>query len=64
MSLPVTHLSIVDLDENDPYYNLYNDVLLEYQTPPTFLTENQDQLLFDLNSLSPWQPSLPLISLN
>ncbi|CAG8710848.1 36656_t:CDS:1, partial [Racocetra persica] len=70
MSLPITHLSIVDLDENDPYYYLCNDVLLEYQTrinvnfnhprAPTFLTENQDQLLSELTSFS----ALPLISLN
>ncbi|CAG8467906.1 7056_t:CDS:2 [Scutellospora calospora] len=32
MSLQVTQLSIVDLDENDPYYDLYNDIFLDYQT--------------------------------
>ncbi|CAG8447118.1 15142_t:CDS:2 [Dentiscutata erythropus] len=74
----VTQISVVDLDEDDPYYDLSNDIFSGYQTrininanhprapilTHTFLSENQHQSTSNLTSFPPWQPSPSLISLN
>ncbi|CAG8745415.1 35601_t:CDS:1 [Gigaspora margarita] len=74
MSLPITLITITDLDESDPYYDLWNNVLSGYQThvnintnhlqAPTLLLQNHYQSIFNITSFTPWQPFHSLISLN
>ncbi|CAG8804030.1 201_t:CDS:2, partial [Racocetra fulgida] len=62
-------ITIVDLDENDTYHDLCNDVLMGYQVrlnvnanhpraPTLAISEFQHQSTSDLISFPPWQPSL------
>ncbi|CAG8461907.1 21803_t:CDS:2 [Dentiscutata erythropus] len=78
MSLPVNQISIIDLDENNSYHDLCNDIFSGYQVrldinanhprAPTlasaFSLEIPHQPIFNLPSFPPWQPSCSLISLN
>ncbi|CAG8593813.1 15944_t:CDS:2 [Dentiscutata erythropus] len=74
MSLPIAQISLVDLDEDNPYFDLQNDLFSSYQARlnvnanyprvPTFLSDNHRQSPSNLTSFSPWQPSHALISLD
>ncbi|CAG8457380.1 18047_t:CDS:2 [Racocetra fulgida] len=64
MSFSITQLTIIDLDEDNSYFDLCNDIFLAPTLILTSLSENQHQSTSNLTSFPPWQPSYSLISLS